>query len=140
MRVAAATTTSKGVTQFFLPIDPMPAPRPRCVSRGGFASSYNPKEYTVWKEQAALLISDAVGPMEPVAGDLVVTLTVQRLRPKTSKLTRPAPDVDNFGKAVLDAITDSGRIWLDDKQVATLIVTKQWGPEPGVHVTITEAQ
>jgi len=132
-------TTSK-VTKFFLPIDPMPAPRPRCVARGGFASTYNPKEYTVWKDRAAQLVRDALAqPLGDRLGDFKLTLLVQAERPKTSKLSRPKPDVDNYAKGVLDAITDAERLWEDDYQVATLTVGKRWAPAgeaPGVHIKI----
>lgn len=131
-------TTSK--VEFFLPIDPMPAPRPRCVARGGFASTYNPKEYTVWKERAAELIRDALqDPLGERVGDFRLTLVVQAQRPKTTKLPRPKPDVDNYAKGVMDAITDAERLWEDDYQVACLTVTKRWAPEgepPGVYVTL----
>lgn len=131
-------TTSK-VAEFFLPIDPMPAPRPRCVARGGFASTYNPKEYTVWKDRAAELIRDNFPTALDLQGDLRVTLLIQAARPKTTKLTRPKPDVDNYAKGVMDAITSSERVWGDDKQVSRLTVTKRWAPMeelPGIQVTI----
>lgn len=118
----------------------MPAPRPRCVARGGFASTYNPREYTAWKERAAELIRDVLKePLGERVGDFRLTLVVQAQRPKTTKLSRPKPDVDNYAKGVLDAITDADRLWEDDYQVSTLTVTKRWAPEgeePGVHITI----
>lgn len=135
-----ATTTSKAVT-FFLPIDPMPAPRVRCVARGGFASAYSPKEYTVWKDAVIALIRDAVPAGTPAAGPVSVTLDVQATRPRTSKLAHPSPDVDNYAKGVLDAVTQSERCWVDDKQVTHLTVSKRWAPEgspPGIRVSIIE--
>lgn len=120
----------------------MPAPRPRCTSRGGrFATPYNPREYTQWKEQAAKLLGDVVPePFGERLGDFRISLVVQTAKPKTTKLSRPKPDVDNYAKGILDAITQSERVWDDDYQVASLTVTKRWAPDgeqPGVHITIT---
>ncbi|MFN3582802.1 RusA family crossover junction endodeoxyribonuclease [Phenylobacterium sp.] len=135
-------TTSKATTHtFFIPLDPMPAPRPRFVVRGKFASAYMPKEYEVWKDRAVECVRGVNDiPSAPLLGPCTVTLQVLVARPKTTKLTHPAPDVDNYAKAVLDAITQSERWWMDDKQVVCLTVEKAWANAdevPGIAVTIT---
>lgn len=47
-------------------------------------------------------------------------------KPRTSKLNYPHPDLDNFQKASLDAITKVGGYWKDDKQIVELIGVKRW--------------
>lgn len=76
-------------------------------------------------------------------GDRPVSVVVNCyvLKPKTSKLPFPKPDVDNYAKSVLDAMTDAG-VWHDDTQVQELRVNKQWADpstsEPGIGLAIKE--
>lgn len=104
------------------------------------ATFYSPKEYKDW-QSGALTALKAVGaghvPLTPFEGPLTVGVTVQAERPKTTKLPHPKPDVDNYAKAVLDAITADGRFWHDDTQVQTLIVSKGWADTPLISVVIT---
>ena len=46
----------------------------------------------------------------------------------------PRPDVDNIGKAVLDALQD---VMGDDTRVARLVVEKSYGPEARTTVRIS---
>lgn len=115
--------------RFVLDLDPMPAPRPRAraiISHGRpIATVYNPAEYKHWLEDAnEQLIQQIHG--ETLVGDLSLSITVTVQKPKTSKLRRPKPDVDNYAKAVMDAMTHAG-VWIDDAQVGDLRVRKQWG-------------
>lgn len=122
----------------------MPAPRPRFRVIGKFASAYMPKEYQKWQAEAADRINAGLfgvsgGPR--FAGPVAVELAIACTKPKTSKLAYPKPDVDNFAKAVLDAITKDGRVWADDTQVVQLIVSKRWAYSPedrGVLIDIQE--
>jgi Holliday junction resolvase RusA-like endonuclease len=111
----------------------MPSPRPRFRVIGKFASAYMPKEYKVWKEQAAALIKDwciDIGDA-PVA----LSITCMAQKPKTSKLPFPKPDVDNYAKSVMDAMTDAG-LWADDTQVQKLTVEKVWGEINNIDIHI----
>jgi len=118
----------------------MPTPRPRVVVRGRFPSVYHPKEYTAWKEQLAETVkAQADLPPEALTGPLKVDVQVFASKPRTSKLKHPRPDCDNYGKGILDAITDSGRVWADDSQVVDLRIAKHWAAEdefPGYQVTV----
>jgi len=59
-------------------------------------------------------------------------------RPKTSKLVQPKPDLDNYLKALLDALTRAGNVWEDDHLVADIQATKVWTDQPtgGTVVTV----
>lgn len=111
------------------------------MSRGGFASAYMPSDYTKWKDEAkdiAASLEELPAPEllgRPVEVDMVVRVT----KPRTSKLPFPSPDVDNYAKGVLDALTQSEVWWTDDKQVVALRARKRWATEEedsGVEVTI----
>lgn len=80
----------------------------------------------------------------PLEGPVVVTTRFELVRPKSEPKSKPslAPakrglDVDKAARAILDAIT--GVCFIDDAQVADLIVKKRWAPPgagPGVTVTV----
>jgi Holliday junction resolvase RusA-like endonuclease len=95
---------------------------------------YSPKEYAEWQREAAKHLHGVAAHF--FEGPLVVEVVNYAVRPKTTKLFAPKPDVDNYAKGVLDAITKDGRFWSDDTQVVTLIATKAWAEEASIVVTI----
>jgi len=96
---------------------------------------YSPKEYQEWQQEALRLLRATAAVL--FEGPVAVDLSVEVTKPKTTKLPAPKPDVDNYAKGVLDAITKDGRFWADDTQVVDLHVTKAWTTgTPGIHVTI----
>lgn len=75
-------------------------------------------------------------------GSLCCVVEIICQRPKTTKLSHPRGDVDNFVKGALDAATKAG-VWGDDTQVIALGVTKRWteGDEaPGIIFTTGKAK
>lgn len=115
---------------------PVPAARPK-VPRNG--RPYYPKTYAAWREEAAALISyDG----EPMAGPLAARIRMVCKRPQRPKDCIPRGDVDNFAKAVMDALTAAGA-WGDDVQVVDLRITKRYaekGEMPHSIVSIEEAK
>lgn len=108
----------------FIPLAPMPSPRPRFRVIGKFASAYMPKDYKDWKAACAdILKASGIS-----VGDAAVEVTVILVapKPKSSKLPFPKPDIDNYVKSVLDAATDATTVWTDDWQVADLVSRKRW--------------
>lgn len=108
-----------------LNLPPRPASRPRFTCRGRFAVAYTDKPYREWLDAAEaelrqLPLPDGWDTAQPM--HLTVVFKVQR--PKTSKLTYPKPDIDNYEKAFLDAVTQSERIYDDDTQIVSLQSSK----------------
>lgn len=123
----------KLVGSIWLPLNPVPASRPRVPRQG---KAYYPKTYRKYREDAARLLE--VGDMNlegPIGA--IVELIVQR--PKTTKLTHPGFDVDNGLKAIFDALQKVGGYFDDDKQIVAVAANKRWTlpeEEPGTRVEL----
>lgn len=100
---------------------PVPASRPR-VSNWG---TYYTGPYKRWRADADATIPEAASPMQ---GNLQVTLDLVAVKPKTTKRDNPRGDIDNYIKAVLDALTKKG-YWNDDDQIIHIYAHKRW-PTP----------
>ena len=127
---------------FTVPGDPVPQPRPRVSTRGGFGRAYVPAKHPVhaFRNRVARA-AQAAGLTRP---DRPVTVVIEARfgRPrshyrksgvKPSAPQLPRPDCDNLAKAVLDGLQD---VMGDDTKVARLVVEKAWGSESSTTVTI----
>lgn len=106
------------------------------MSRNGFA--YYPANYTKWKRDSAEHVPEVYPTYE---GPLMVVVDFVLPHFKTVVRDVPKGDVDNYVKSVLDLITSTERVWVDDIQVNCLEVTKRFvkdGEEPHCSVHIRE--
>lgn len=128
---------------FTVPGQPVPQPRPCVSTRGGFARAYVPSRHPVheYRTLIAAAARDAglTDTGEPL--NVVIDAVFQRpkshmrkagVKPDAPKL--PRPDVDNIGKAVLDALQD---VMGDDTNVFRLVVEKSYGAEARTVVRIS---
>jgi len=129
---------------FTVPGEPVPQPRPRVSTRGGFARAYVPAKHPVHAYRDAIAAAARVAGAgvhgEPVSVviDFVWERPKSHLRKSGVKADAPAlprPDLDNTTKAVLDSL--NGVAWEDDSQVQRLVVEKSYGPEARTTVRIT---
>lgn len=104
-------------------MEPVPASRPRVTQWG----TYHAKPYKAWLAEAGKHL--AAETYRAPEGHLIVKVEVVCTRAKTSKLTTPKGDVDNYAKAILDALTHAG-VWSDDKWIVKLTVVKRFA-DPG---------
>lgn len=112
--------------------------RGRCLPGYSTPKMYTPAEYRKWKSQVATEIaSRPLG--EPFEGPVQVWVRFAVPKPKTTILDHPKPDIDNYMKALFDAITEAGNVWKDDYQVARIMeATKVWTDQEhgGIMITI----
>ena len=124
--------------------DPVPQPRPRVSTRGGFARAYVPQKHPVHAYRRAIAFEAVKAGAKPGRGTVNVVIEAVFVRPKYHKTKRgvkvtapeiPRQDVDNVAKAVLDAL--NGVAWVDDTQVARLVIEKSYGDEGRTTVEIS---
>ena len=123
--------------------EPVPQPRPRVSTRGGFARAYVPAQHPVHAYRQSLSAAARAAGLGETGEPLNVVIDAVFERPK-SHMTKagvkptaprlPRPDVDNLAKAVLDALQD---VMGDDTNVARLVVEKSYGTEARTTVRIS---
>ena len=122
---------------------PVPQPRPRVSTAGGFARAYVPGKHPVHGYREAIAAAARGAGLTATGEPLNVVIDAVFGRPKSHmnkagvkpdapKL--PRPDVDNIAKAVLDALQD---VMGDDSLVGRLVVEKSYGPEARTTVRVS---
>jgi len=117
-----------------LPLDPVPASRPR-VTRWGV---YYGKRYTEFRRRgeeilAALDWSPALLDLLPLRGRLALHVVFNVVKPKTSKLQSPIGDLDNYLKT-LDLL--NGVLWKDDRQIEIIHTCKRFAEVGSIEINI----
>ena len=133
--------------KFWIPGKPQGKARARTVNNGGRVHSFTP-EKTVLYENLIKLCFEQAKPKDwqPLQGWVEMTIRAVFPVPKSySKKMRKwclegcekptvKPDTDNLAKVICDAL--NGLAYADDKQIIKLTITKEYGEEPGVEVTL----
>ena len=126
---------------FSVPGDPVPQPRVRVSTRGGFARAYVPSKHPVHAYRAGVLRAAIEAGLLPLSEPIEVIVDAVFVRPKSHLTKRgvkasapalPRADVDNVAKSVLDSLKDL----FDDTNVRRLIVEKSWGDEARTTVRV----
>jgi len=114
-----------------------------------FVRVFDAKKTKMYKEYVAS-VAKQHAPDCLLTGPLEVVMRVYRPIPKawSKKKTNLAeeglilpdvmPDIDNYHKAIADAITNSGVIWGDDNQIVNTSVLKRYSKKPRVEIFIQE--
>jgi Holliday junction resolvase RusA-like endonuclease len=128
---------------FSVPGQPVPQPRAKISTRGGFGHAYVEAKHPIHAYRKALQLAAVDAGLRPTTATVEVVIDAVFVRPK-SHLTKsgikpsapavPLPDVDNVAKAVLDAI---GPVLGNDKQVRRLVIEKSYGTEARTTVRVT---
>jgi hypothetical protein len=116
-----------------VPGQPVPQPRPRVSTRGGFGRAYTPTKHPIHVyRQAIKLVAMASG--KKIAGPTALLVDAVFQRPpshwrkhdlKPDAPPWPNADGDNVLKGVADALTDAG-VWGDDDQVVFWSIRKRY--------------
>lgn len=120
---------------FNIPLKPVPASRPRIAGK----ARYYAEPYRTYRQQLATHL-EPHKPVEPLELPLEVRCEFVMPRPKTSKFTTPAGDVDNLWKAITDSCQFAG-FYSDDRNIVSGTFSKRFvneGEEPHTTVRITQ--
>lgn len=122
--------------------------RPRFAKRGNFVSTYTPLKTKTYEDEIRMMAKAAMGASEPLETPVTVAIYIsvgipssfskQRKKDALANIEKPTkkPDIDNSAKCHLDAM--NGIVYLDDKQVVNLHVTKVYAETPCVQVMVKE--
>jgi Holliday junction resolvase RusA-like endonuclease len=110
VHVQPAVQTQPETITFVVDGDPVPQPRARVSTRGGFARAYVPRGHAVHAYRQAIEVAAQAAGITPTEDAVSVWLTFTFGRPKSHMTKRgvkktapalPREDVDNLAKAVL---------------------------------------
>ena len=116
--------------RFCVPGNPVPQPRARISTRGGFGRAYVPREHPVHAYRLHVALLAKAAGAKPHDGDVVLSIAAVFARPKSHAKLKPQPtrpcksDWDNVGKAVSDAL--QGIAYHDDDQIVEAHVTRRY--------------
>lgn len=128
--------------------EPVGKGRPRFARRGNFVSTYTPQKTKSYEDEIRMMAKAAMGASEPLETPVTVAIYIrvgiptsfskQKRKDALSGIIRPTkkPDLDNVAKCFLDSMNEI--VYLDDKQVVNLHVTKVYAETPAVEVMVKE--
>jgi Holliday junction resolvase RusA-like endonuclease len=128
--------------------EPVGKGRPRFAKRGNFVSTYTPQKTKTYEDEIRLMAKAAMGASEPLETPVTVAIYIrvgiptsfskQKRKDALANIERPTkkPDADNILKCFLDAM--NGIVYIDDKQVVNIHLTKVYSEIPAVEVMVKE--
>ena len=136
------------MTMFTVYGEPVGKGRPRFAKRGNFVSTYTPQKTKTYEDEIRMMAKAAMGSSEPLETPVTVAIyirvgipvsyTKQMKKYALDGTLKPTkkPDIDNIAKCFLDAMNEI--VYLDDKQVVSLHITKVYAETPAVEVMVKE--
>lgn len=122
--------------------------RPRFARQGTFVKTYTDAKTLTYEKSIQTYAKKAMGSTSPLIGAVAAYLHIGiPIPPSYSKTRQKAcingderptkkPDIDNIVKAVLDGM--NGIVYLDDKQVVDLHLTKVYSSKEGIDIMVKE--
>ena len=128
--------------------EPVGKGRPRFARRGNFVSTYTPQKTKSYEDEIRIMAKAAMGSNELLDTPVTVAIYIrvgipasfskQKRKDALAGIIKPTkkPDLDNVAKCFLDSMNEI--VYLDDKQVVNLHVTKVYAETPAVEVMVKE--
>jgi len=128
--------------------EPVGKGRPRFARRGNFVSTYSPQKTKTYEDEIRMMAKAAMGSSEALDTPVTVAIYIrtgipasfskQKRKDALEGILKPTkkPDIDNIAKCFLDGMNDI--VYLDDKQVVNLHITKLYAETPAVEVMVKE--
>ena len=129
-----------------IPGEPVAQGRPRFSTQHGFVRAYDPQKSRSYKDYVRAVAVQHIH--QQLLGPVMMTVDIYRGIPKSWSKTKQEqaergiikptlkPDVDNYVKAIKDAL--NGIAYVDDSQVTVLLISKFYAREPRVEVKVEE--
>jgi Holliday junction resolvase RusA-like endonuclease len=146
MSNAQGIQTLRSAVTFTVPGDPVPQPRPRVSTRGGYGRAYVPAKHPVHEFRSRVARAAQAAGLTKAASPVTIKIEATFGRPrshyrkagvKPTAPTLPRPDCDNLAKAVLDALQD---VLGDDTKVSRLVVEKKWAADGYTKVEVASGE
>jgi Holliday junction resolvase RusA-like endonuclease len=128
--------------------EPVGKGRPRFAKRGNFVSTYTPLKTKTYEDEIRMMAKAAMGSSEPLETPVTVAIYIrvgiptsfskQKRKDAQEGILKPTkkPDADNVLKCFLDAMNEI--VYLDDKQVVNIHLTKVYAETPAVEIMVKE--
>jgi Holliday junction resolvase RusA-like endonuclease len=133
--------------RIFIPGEPVAQPRPKVSTKNGFPRAYTELHHPIHAFKQAIRLAYVNAGGEVIEGPVSIRIFCWFERPKGHSKKRrqqpepktTKPDLDNVGKAILDALNKVA--YIDDGQVNRLTVEKWYvGPDDKVGTWIEVTQ
>ena len=136
------------MTMFTVYGEPVGKGRPRFAKRGNFVSTYTPQKTKTYEDEIRMMAKAAMGSTELLETPVTVAIYIrvgipssfskQKRKDALANIEKPTkkPDADNILKCFLDAM--NGIVYIDDKQVVNIHLTKVYAETPAVEVLVKE--
>ena len=128
--------------------NPVGKQRARYAKRGNFTQTYTPQKTKSYEDEIRMMAKAAMGSSEPLETPVTVAIYIrvgipasfskQKRKDALEGILKPTkkPDIDNIAKCFLDGMNDI--VYLDDKQVVNLHITKVYSETPAVEIMVKE--
>ena len=133
--------------KIFIPGEPIAQPRVKVSTKGGFARAYTERDHPIHAYKQAIRMAYVNAGGEVLEGPVEIRIACWFERPKNHSKKRrqqaepktTKPDLDNVGKAILDALNEIA--YNDDGQAYRLTVEKWYvGPYDSIGTEIEVVQ